>query len=155
LPPAAGNRPAGNRPWIAKRPAGRPQGTAVPFRSGPNRTGPPAARSGPPRSGPPEGSERGPAGGPNAAPGRSRSYDRPRPGGFAKSRGPSGGNAKLGGQGARPPFKASARPSKSWPRAGSASSRPGGKPGGRRGGQPGKPPSRFRGGKPSGKKPGA
>ena len=173
---------AGNRPWAAKRPPGRSQGTAVPFRSGPNRTGPAAPRSeprrsGPPRSGPPQGAARGPArsvrGGPGRSPGtgpgrgpgggsgRGGSYDRPRPGGYAKSGGPSGADARpeRGGQGPRPPFKGGARPSKSWPRASSASgrpsSRPGGKPGGKPSGKPGKPPARFRGGKPSGKKPGA
>ena len=149
--PAAG----GNRPWAAKRPpaAGRAQGRPpVPFRSGPNRTGSAVPRSGSPRTGPPQGAAPGPGGGP----GRSGSYDRPRPGGYAKSGGRSGANprSERGGQGARPPFKASARPSKSWPRAGSASGRPAGKPGGKPSGKPGKPPARFRG-KPSGKKPGA
>jgi hypothetical protein len=144
LPPAGGNRP-----WAAKRPPGRPQGKpAVPFRSGPNRSG-----STVPRSGPPQGAARGPARGPGVGPGRSGSYDRPRPGGYAKSGDRSGAKARSepSGQGARPPFKASTRPSISWPRASSASGRPGGKPGGK----PGKPPARFRGGKPSGKKPGA
>jgi 23S rRNA pseudouridine2605 synthase len=149
LPPAGGNRP-----WAAKRPPGRPQGKpAFPFRSGPNRTGSTVPRSGPPRSGPPRGAAPGPGGGP----GRSGSYGRPRPGGYAKAGGRSSPNPRpeRGGQGARPPFTAGARPSKSWPRAGSASGRPGGKPGGKTGGKPGKPPARFRGGKPSGKKPGA
>ena len=151
LPPTGGNRPPGNRAWTAKRPpvAGRPQGRPpVPFRSGPNRTGSAAPRPGPPR---------GPAGGPGRSGSRTGTYDRPRPGGYAKSGGPSAANARSerGGQGARPPSKASGRPSKSWPRAGSASGRPGSRPGGKPGGKPGKPPARFRGGKPSGKKPGA
>ncbi|MGB8537331.1 MAG: hypothetical protein WCD57_13000 [Acidobacteriaceae bacterium] len=151
LPPTEGNRPPGNRPWTAKRPAaaGGPQGRpSAPFRSGPNRAGVAA-----PRSGPSQGQPRGPAG----SSGRSGSYDRPRPGGYARSGAPSTANArsKPGGQGARPPSKASVRPSKSWPRAGSAGGRPGGKPGGKPSGKPGKPPGRFRGGKPSGKKPGA
>jgi hypothetical protein len=165
LPPAAGNRPPGNRPWTSKRPPGRPQGAAVPFRSGPNHTGPAAPRSGPPRPGPSQRPARGPSSGVGAGPGRSGSrsegYDRPRPGGYAKSKGPSGANARpeRGAQGPRPPFKSGARPSKSWPRASSASGRPSGRPasrpGGKPGGRPGKPPGRFRGGKPSGKKPGA
>jgi 23S rRNA pseudouridine2605 synthase len=139
LPPAGGNRP-----WVAKRPpaAGRPQGRPpVPFRSGPNRIDP----------------AQGAATGAGGGPGRSGSFDRPRPGGYAKSGGRSGANprSERGGQGARPPLNASARPSKSWPRASSASGRPGGKSGGKPGGKSGKPPARFRGGKPSGKKPGA
>jgi 23S rRNA pseudouridine2605 synthase len=151
LPPAGGNRP-----WAAKRPpaSGRSQGRpAVPFRSGPNRTGSAVPRSGPPPSGPSPGAAPSPGGGP----GRSGSYDRPRPGGYAKSGARPGANARLerGGQGARPPFSAGTRPSKSWPGVGTASGRPGGKPGGKTGGKPGKPPARFRGGKPSGKKPGA
>jgi 23S rRNA pseudouridine2605 synthase len=144
-------RAGGNRPWAAKGPpaAGRPQGRpGVPYRSGPNRT-----VSAAPRSGPPQGAGRAPGGGP----GRGGSYDRPRPGGYAKTGARSGANAKSerGAQGARPPFDAGPRPSKSWPRASSASGRPGGKPGGKPGRKSGKPPARFRGGKPSGKKPGA
>lgn len=147
LPPAGGNRPwAAKRPPAAVRPQGRP---AVPFRSGPNRTVSTVPRSGPPPSGPPQGAAPGPGGGP----GRSGSYDRPRPGGYAKSGGRSGANprSERGGQGTRPPLNAGTRPSKTWPRASSASGRPGGKPSGKSG----KPPARFRGGKPSGKKPGA
>ena len=149
---------AGNRPWAAKRPPGRSQGTAVPFRSGPKRSGPATPRSGLPRSGPPQGT----AGGQGAGP-RSGSYDRPRPGGYAKAGGPPGATARpdRGGQGPRPPFKAGARPSKSWPRAGSAAGRPAGRsggrpiggPGGKPGGRPGKPPARLGGSKPSRKKP--
>jgi 23S rRNA pseudouridine2605 synthase len=151
LPPAGGNRP-----WAAKRPpaAGRPQGRPeVPFRSGPNRTGSAVPRSGPPPPGPSPGGARGPGGGL----GRSGSSDRPRPGGYAKSGRPSGANPKLerGGQGPRSPFNAGTRPSKPWPRTSSASGAPGGKPGRKLGGKPGKPAARFRGGKPSGKKPGA
>jgi len=142
LPAEGGRRPGGDRPvgrpWMAKRPSGGSQGSAAPFLSGPNRTVGPAARVG-------------------GDPGRSGSYGRPRPGG-----GPSSTNRRSepGGEGARPPFKRSTRPSKSWPRAGSASGRPGGRPGGGKpsgkpGGRPGKPPERFRGAKPGGKKPGA
>ncbi len=158
--PAAGNRPDSNRPWMGKRPPGRPQGPAAPFRSGPNRTVSAAPRSGPPRSGPSQVVARGPSTSPKSGFGRSGSDGRPRPGGYAKSGGPSGGNTRpeRGGQGPRPPFKASGRPSKSWPRASSASGRPGGRPGGAKppgkpGGQPSKPAARFRGAKPGGKRP--
>jgi 23S rRNA pseudouridine2605 synthase len=141
-----GNRPPENRPWMAKRPPGRPKGSAVPFRSGPNRTGSAGVESGPV-----QGPARGFGGGQGRDFGRSRRDDRPRPGG-----GPSGAHTRpeRGGQGPRPPFKGSARPSTSRPRASSGPARPGGKRGGKPGRQAGKPAARFRGGKPNGKKPG-
>ena len=166
FPPRAG----GNRPWAAKRPpaAGRPQGRPpVAFRSNPSGSGSAgprsnAPRSDAPRSGPPQGSRGGRAGGPGRG-----SYERPRAGGYAKTGGASKPRSERGDQrgdrGARPPVTPSARPAKSWPRAGSASGRPGGRPAGRPSGKPGgkpsgktgKPPARFQGSKPKGKKPGA
>ncbi len=157
------SRAGGQRPWAPKRPpsAGRPQGRPpVPFRSNPASSGSPGPRANAPRpetprSGPPQGAKRGPAGGPTGGLGR-RSYDRPRPGGYAKPGKPSGAYAKSerGDQGPRPPSTTSGRPrpSKSWPRA---SATPGGRPGGRPSGKAGKPPTRFQGNKPKGKKPGA
>jgi 23S rRNA pseudouridine2605 synthase len=151
-PPA----PGAKRPWAAKRPpdGGRPAGQpGAPFRSRPSRPG----RSGPaaPRSGPPKDRGRGTgpvAGGAGsnagASAGRGGGYNRPRPGGYAKSGGkPSPGRDD---QAARPPFVPGSRPAKSKPRAGATSGRPFGKPGGK----PGKPPANFRGRKPARKKPG-
>jgi 23S rRNA pseudouridine2605 synthase len=170
FPPRAG----GSRPWAAKRPpaAGRPQGRpAVPFRpnpSGGGSAGPRsnAPRSDAPRSGPPQGARGGTRVGLGGGSGRG-SYERPRAGGYAKTGGASRPRSERGDQssdqGARSPFTPSARTAKSWPRAGSASGRAGGRPAGRGSGKPGgkprgktgKPPARFQGSKPKGKKPGA
>ena len=174
FPPRAG----GNRPWAAKRPsaAGRPQGRPpVPFRSNPGGSGATGPRSNTPR---PDAPRSGPPQSPRGGSGRG-SYERPRPGGYARAggashprpergdrrgaqRGAQGGD-QVGDQGARRPFTPRARPAGSWPRAGSASGKPSGRPGGRTGGRPGgkpggktgRPPARFQGGKPKGKKPGA
>ena len=158
----------GNRRWAPKRPpaAGRNQGQAASSLSIKPRqsrlSGTPArlARRGRlrrPRSGPPQGAAPGPGGGP----GRSGSYDRPRPGGYGKPCRSDASVAKSrserGKQGPRPPFTPSVgpRPSKSWPRASAKpSGRPGGRPSGKAGGKP-VPPARFQGGRPSGKKLGA
>jgi hypothetical protein len=150
-------RAGGIRPWAAKRPpaAGRTQGRPpVPFRSNPGGSGSAGPRADAPRperprSGIAQGAKRGPAGGSTSGSDR-RSYDRPRSGGYGKPGGPSGASPKSErrDQGPRPPFTPGTRPSKSWPRA---SARPGGRPGGKAG----KPPARFQGSKPKGKKPGA
>jgi 23S rRNA pseudouridine2605 synthase len=169
-------RAGSNRPWPAKRPpaAGRPQGRPpVPFRSKPSGSGSAGPRSNAPR---PDAPRSGPptrvTGRPGGGSGRG-SYERPRAGGYAKTGGytktgrasnpRSEGGDQRGNQGPRPPLTPSARPAKSWPRAGSTSGRPGGRPAGRSSGKPGgkprgktgKPPARFHGSKPKGKKPGA
>jgi 23S rRNA pseudouridine2605 synthase len=155
--------PGAKRPWVAKRPpdAGRPAGQpGAPFRSRPSgpgrgasrpgRSGPAAPRSGPPRD---RGRGTGPVAGaagsnPGASAGRGGGYNRPRPGGYAKSGGkPSPGRDD---QAARPPFVPGSRPAKSKPRSGATSGRPFGKPGGK----PGQSRANFRGRKPARKKPG-
>lgn len=145
-PPA----PAVSRPGAANRPpaAGRPPGrAAVPFRSGAGSSGPGGAGRAPgssPSSGP--GTNRG------GSPGRGASFDRPRPGGYAKSGAKSAANSGSGrgGKAVRPPLPPGSRPAKSWPRAGTASGRPSRRPGGKSG----KPPGSLGGRKPARKKPG-
>ncbi len=142
--------PGGKRPWTAKRPpdAGRPAGQpGAPFRSRPGRSDPAAPRSGPSRGTGPRGTEPvagSPGSNPDASAGRGRGYNRPGPGGYAKS----GAKRSQGrdDKAARPPFVPGSRPAKSKPRAGTTSGRPFGKPG--------KPPGNFRGRKPARKKPG-
>ncbi len=99
--------------------------------------------------------DRGPAGTSSRPPrtGDRPNFDRPRPGGFGKSKPGSGGRDPKG----RPPFKPGSRPAKPFSgKPGSArpgSAKPWSRPGGSSG-KPGKPSSNFRGPRPDRKNPG-
>jgi hypothetical protein len=141
--PERGGPPRGGRP--SRGPAGARTGPASGRSTGPSRVG----GRGPDRS---PGRSPGRSG---SSPGRSAGYDRPRPGGYAKS----GANPGSGEKGVRPPFVPGSRPAKSWPQAGGQAGKPGGKSGGKSGGtaggKPGKPAGNFRARKPARKRPGA